>query len=265
MQSFNLEPEVFQRLQTLMKDASGIFLPDRKKALVSGRLQKRLRALGLASFREYNEYLQHHPDERRIAIDLLTTNETRFFREPRHFDLVASIAAGHAGPLRLWSAACSSGEEPYTMAMVLSESARHGDWEIVASDLSQRVLEKARSGTYPVAQESQLSREQLRRYCLRGTGRSAGLFRIKPGIRQRIRFCSVNLNEPLPGDLGRFDIVFIRNVLIYFDVATKRRILERVLLQMAPGGYLFLGHSESVQGLGLPLVSVAPAAYRKER
>ena len=264
MQSFSLEPEVFQQLQRLMKEASGIFLPDHKQALVSGRLQKRLRALRLSSFSDYAAYLKTSAEERQIAIDLLTTNETRFFREPRHFEILTDIAAQSHRPLRLWSAACSSGEEPYTMAMVMSESAREPGWEIVASDLSRSVLDKARQGIYPVGQESQMPRDCLVRYCLRGTGSRAGYFQVNPQLAQRIEFRPMNLNEPLPGDLGRFDVIFIRNVLIYFDVAAKRKILQRVLLQLVPGGYLFLGHSETVQGLGLPLSTIAPATYRKE-
>lgn len=265
MQSYSLEPEVFRHLQGLMKEASGIFLPDHKQALVSGRLQKRLRSLGLSNFADYADYLRGSPEERQIAIDLLTTNETRFFREPRHFDILRELVGRMTRPLRLWSAACSSGEEPYTMAMVMAEAAANPDWDIVASDLSRTVLEKACQGIYPVAQENQIPRELLVRHCLRGTGDRQGYFQIKPELGRRIQFRPVNLNEPLPGDLGRFDVVFIRNVLIYFDVAAKRRILQRVMLQLAPGGYLFLGHSETVQGLGLPLKTIAPATYCKER
>lgn len=264
MESFELEAEVFSRLQQLMKGASGIFLAPHKKALVSSRLQKRVRGLGLSGFREYLNYLDKTPEERRLAIDLLTTNETSFFREPKHFELLRQLLPRFKGPLRVWSAACSSGEEPYTLAMVLAESLGHDDWQILASDLSGQVLEKARGAVYPVRQEASISRSLLVKYCLRGTGETSGFFQIKPQLRQHVAFTSINLNEPLPGDLGHFDVIFIRNVLIYFDLNSKRDILSRVLLQLKPGGYLFVGHSESLQGLGLGVSSVAPAVYRKD-
>lgn len=264
MQSFELEPDVFSRLQRLMKGASGIFLPPHKQALVSSRLQKRVRSLGLSGFREYVTYLDQTPEERRLAIDLLTTNETSFFREAKHFRLLQQLLPGFKAPVRVWSAACSSGEEPYTLAMVMDQALEHDDWRIVASDLSNQVLEKARNAVYPVRQEQSIERSLLVRYCLRGTGEASGFFQIKPELRQRVDFACINLNEPLPGDLGHFDVIFIRNVLIYFDQSGKRDILTRVLLQLKPGGYLFVGHSESLQGLGLGVTGVAPAVYRKD-
>ncbi|MBN2692828.1 MAG: protein-glutamate O-methyltransferase CheR [Burkholderiaceae bacterium] len=249
----------------LMFDAAGITLAPSKKALVEGRLSKRLHALGLASFTAYLQHLRTDAIERQQAIDLLTTNETYFFREPRHFaylseNIVPTVDASR--PFRVWSAACSSGEEPYSIAMVLAERMGQRPWEIVASDISTRILEQARRAIYPMERAEKIPQAYLKSFCLKGTGAQTGSFTLQPTLRERVRFAVVNLNAALPDD-GVFDLIVLRNVMIYFDADTKRAVCRRLLDVLRPGGHLFIGHSESLNGLDLPVQAVQPAVYRK--
>lgn len=246
---------------------AGIHLGEQKKALVAGRLASRLRHHGLQRFGDYYELL-HSPrqaPERQIAVDLLTTNETYFFREPRHFDFLRErIVPAHAGgkPLRVWSAACSSGEEPYSVALTLRSTLGERPWEILASDLSSRVLERARSARYAMARASHIPTALLHAHCLKGTGVHEGQFAIAPEVASRVRFMQVNLNGPLP-HLGEFELILLRNVMIYFDAPTKQGVLDRVLACLRPGGHLMIGHSESLAGLRTGLQPVAPATFLK--
>ncbi len=249
----------------LMFDAAGINLAPSKKALVEGRLSKRLHALGLPSFTAYLQHLRTDAAERQQAIDLLTTNETYFFREPRHFaylseNIVPAMDTSHA--LRVWSAACSSGEEPYSIAMVLAERMGQQPWEIVASDISTRILDQARRAIYPMERAEKIPQSYLKAFCLKGVGAQAGSFTLQPSIRERVRFQAINLNTALP-DNGLFDLIVLRNVMIYFDADTKRAVCRRLLDVLRPGGHLFIGHSESLNGLDLPVQAVQPAVYRK--
>lgn len=244
---------------------AGISLTDAKKPLVSGRLSKRLRHCGLKSFGDYFELVMREKAELQVAVDLLTTNETYFFREPRHMDFLKErILPRHPrGKLfRIWSAACSSGEECYTLAMVLADCMGDGSWEIVGSDISSRVLEKARMGHYPMERIDGIPREYLRRFCLKGTGNQEGTFLIDKILREKIRFQQINLNEPLP-KLGIFDAIFMRNVMIYFDIDTKRQVVKRILPALRPGGHFIVSHSESLNGISDELESVVPSVYRK--
>ena len=254
----------FRHLQKLMAEASGIHLGDSKRPLVAGRLMRRLRTLNLSTYRDYLQLLEDpaHKAEQRLVIDLLTTNETYFFREPQHFQFFARWLTGRREPLRIWSAACSSGEEPYTLSMVLAEHAQ-ADWSILGTDLSRIVLEKAHAGIYPLDQSSDFPPGWLKRHCLRGIGEHEGAFRLSPALRQNMSFREINLMRPLPDDLGRFDVIFLRNVLIYFNVEDKRAIVARLLERLRTGGLLFIGHAESLHGFGLPLRSVAPSVFER--
>lgn len=254
----------FLQLQRLMVEVSGIHLSEHKRPLMAGRLLRRLRDLGLPSYRDYLTLLddRQHAKERRLVVDLLTTNETFFFREPQHFSFLSRWLETRPGPLRLWSAACSSGEEPYSLAMVMAEHARHKDWSILASDLSQRMLEKARDAIYPLEESKTFAAGWLQRHCRRGIGDFEGMFRIEPALRARVLTREINLMRPLPGDIGTYDVIFLRNVLIYFAPQDKRNIVARLLEQLHPDGLLFIGHAESLQGLDLPLRSVAPSVYQ---
>ncbi|HNI49572.1 MAG TPA: protein-glutamate O-methyltransferase CheR [Zoogloea sp.] len=255
----------FHLFRTLMHRHAGISLSDAKRQLVAGRLAKRLRQLELDSYASYFRLLERNTAERQTAVDLLTTNETYFFREPKHFDFlrehILPELKGHS-PLRVWSAACSSGEEPFTLAMVMAETLGNRPWEIVASDLSTRVLEAAREGRYTLADAEGIPRPLLVRYGLRGVGSQEGSFLFKPDLRKRIQFRQINLNTVLP-DLGLFDVIFLRNVMIYFDMDTKVQVVKRVLAQLRPGGYLFLSHSENLNGVSDAVKSVRPSVYRK--
>jgi chemotaxis protein methyltransferase CheR len=257
----------FKWIREWLHGETAIELPDHKRSLVSSRLLRRVRAREAASFGEYFELLEA-PDEepeRRLARDLLTTNETSFFREPKHFEFLRrQVLPGRAAgrPFRVWSAAASSGQEPYTIAMELAEHlGLDVAWEILGSDISQRVLDRARAATYDI-EGAKLPPEYLKRYCLRGVAEQRGLLRIQRGLRERVRFQSIALHEPLP-QIGRFDVVFLRNVLIYFSQATRQQVISRIEPLILPNGYLFVSHSETLQGVTHQLASVQPSVYRK--
>lgn len=257
----------FAFLRKLLRDAAGINLGPEKKALVVGRLYKRLQPTGCDSFGAYFRLIAQGPatPEWQIALDLLTTNETSFFREPPHFDYLSRVILAAQPPgqvFRVWSAACSSGEEPYSIAMVLAEHLGMSGWEIVASDISTRVLASAQRGLYDLGRARQIPEPYLKRYCLKGVGSQTGLFLIDKPLRERVRFMQVNLNAPLP-KLGQFDLIFLRNVMIYFDLETKRDVVARLVATLRPGGHFFPGHSESLNGVTSALETVAPAIYRK--
>lgn len=261
-----LTDQEFTLFQAWLHRRAGIALSPVKKSLVNNRLQKRVAQRGLASFGAYYRLLDDPAEgtETQHALDLLTTNETYFFREPKHFEFLRDsiLPCDKTTPLRVWSAACSSGEEPYSIAMTLA--ARHGGpgWEILASDLSARVLESAARGHYPLARAEGIPPDYLRRFCLKGIGPQAGTFRIAPALRQHMTFSQINLNAPLPS-LGVFDVIFLRNVMIYFDTPTKAAVVRRLAATLVPGGYFLIGHSESLHGLDVPLTPVKPAIYRR--
>jgi len=259
----------FVQFQRFIHEAAGISLSDAKKPLVSGRLAKRLHHLQFDSYSSYFQLIAsgQAPEETQIAIDLLTTNETYFFRESRHFEHLRSVLEERkqgAAPFRVWSAACSTGEEPYSIAMVLADLLPPQSWEVMASDISSRVLDTARSGHYPMVRAAHVPPDYLRRFCLKGVDVEDGTLLVSRVLRECVDFAQINLNAPRLPVLGKFDIIFLRNVLIYFDGVTKRRVLQQVLECLRPGGYLYIGHSESLHDMGLPLRVVAPAIYRKE-
>jgi chemotaxis protein methyltransferase CheR len=262
-----LSDQEFRQFQAMIYDIAGISMAPAKKPLVSGRLAKRIKQHGLNSYGEYFRILMHpgQRDELQAAIDLLTTNETYFFREPKHFDFLRQQlpALQRPGkPIRIWSAASSSGEEPYTIAMVLADVLGEGAWEVTGSDISKRVLEKARTGHYPMKRIEGIPQQYLKRFCLKGVGPQAGTFLIDRSLRDQVSFMQVNLNETLPR-LGEFDVIFLRNVMIYFDLETKRQVVERMLPLLRPGGYFVVSHSESLNGISDALRIVTPSIYRK--
>jgi chemotaxis protein methyltransferase CheR len=271
MQHCAISQGEFAHFQRFIFDIAGISMSDSKKALVSGRLAKRLQHFGLPSYDAYFRLLTDgaHKDEVQLAVDLLTTNETYFFRENRHFELLREAAETARGtlragmPFRVWSAACSSGEEPYSIAMVLADALGSAPWEVTASDISTRVLQRARTGHYPMERATHVPQDYLRRYCLKGIRDQQGTLLVERSLRERVHFRQVNLNTALPGDLGTFDLVFLRNVMIYFNGDTKRQVVTRITQRIKPGGHLFIGHSESLQEMGDVLRPVIPSVYRK--
>lgn len=254
----------FKEFQRMILAVAGIHMADGKRTMVAGRLAKRLKALQLRNYRDYWLYLSRHPEEKQMAVDLLTTNETYFFREPKHFEfLQQSILNTHTGnrPFRVWSAACSTGEEPYSLAMILAGTLGPSGWELLASDISTQVLSKARTGCYPMSRIDKIPQECLKRYCLRGVGTADGTLLIDSALRAKVKFQQINLNDKLP-EVGQFDLIFLRNVMIYFNTETKQKIVARLVSRLRPGGYFIIGHSETLNGFQCGLKAVMPSVYR---
>lgn len=265
MDELRIRDEHFSAFQALFFREAGIRLAPAKKALVASRLARRLKHHGLSCYGEYFEIVQADAGEQAIAVDLLTTNETYFFREPKHFEYLAAEvlpSRPRDGGFRVWSAACSSGEEVYTLAMVLAEHLDGKTWEVFGSDISTAMLTRACAGVYPMERGKGIPPAILKRWCWKGTNEEAGNFMVDEWLRQQTRFAQINLNESLP-DIGMFDVIFLRNVLIYFEPDKKQQIVARLLHKLRPGGYLFIGHSESLNGMSLSLSSQSPSIYRK--
>lgn len=262
-----LKDSEFEQFRQWLYRAAGISLSPAKKALVAGRLFKRLKHYQMSSYGDYLQWIMapQNATELQVALDLLTTNETYFFREPKHFEFLSSQVLPHAPPgrmFRLWSAASSSGEEPYSLAMTLAEGLGSTPWEIIGSDISSQVLAQARIGHYRMERARNLPQPLLAKYCLKGIGPQAGTLLIDKSLRSRVNFLHVNLNEALPA-LGEFDVIFLRNVMIYFDQDTKRKVVARLLPLLKSGGYFMVSHSESLNGVSDALKLVAPSVYRK--
>jgi chemotaxis protein methyltransferase CheR len=257
----------FAAVTDLFHSVSGIRLGEAKRPLVVGRLQKLAQRRGFAELDSYVERLLQGGDAAEIAdvIDKLTTNETYFFREPEHFQALADLldARPKSGPrFRVWSAASSSGEEAYSIAMLLADRLGLDGWEVIGTDLSTHVVELARQGLYPMERAREVPQDYLKRWCRKGHGAHAGQLLVSQELRRRVRFECANLTQDLP-DLGLFDVVFLRNVLIYFDTPGKTDIVRRVLPLLKPDGRLYTGHAESIANLNLPVRSLAPAIYAR--
>jgi len=264
----SLSDKEYGRFRNLIRQVAGINLTQAKKAMVCGRLSKRLQQKQLDSYDDYIRFLASNAgqDEIQVAVDLITTNETYFFRESKHFDFLSAHVLPKCPPgrlFRVWSAACSSGEEPYSLAMLLAENLSTTPWEITASDLSTRILARAASGHYAIERATHIPGKLLMNYCLKGIGTQEGTFVVDPKLRNRISFLQVNLNKPLP-NLGEFDLIFLRNVMIYFDMEVKRAVVNRMLPLLKPGGHFIVGHSESLNGVTEKLTAVFPSIYRKQ-
>ncbi len=255
------------QFQRFIFDAAGITMSASKKALVMGRLSKRLGAHQLDNFGQYFNLLSSgdHPDEVQTAVDLLTTNETYFFRETKHFDFLrvqALAMRNRVQPYRVWSAASSSGEEAYSVAMVLADCMESTPWEVLGTDISTRVLQGAARALYTMDRARHVPPDYMHRFCLKGSGDYEGHLLIEPSLRSRVTFRYVNLNAPLPV-LGQFDLVLLRNVMIYFSVETQREVCARVLAAIKPGGHFLVGHSESLNNISDAVQPLAPSIYRK--
>lgn len=262
-----LSNQEFKLFKNLIFDIAGIDLKENKKTLVSSRLQKRLVHYSLNSFSEYFTLLSEDKTgkEKQMMVDLLTTNETYFFREPAHFDFLVDLLKQRTGGghFRIWSAASSSGQEAYSMAMILSDKLGKASWEVVGTDLSSRVLETARGGLYSMMRTEGITPDYLRRFCLKGSGPHEGELLIIPELRSRVTFTHANLNDSLP-NIGKFDVIFLRNVMIYFNDDTKREIVKRIVELLKPGAYLIIGHSESLKGLSDSVIAIKPTIYQKQ-
>ncbi len=261
-----LTPQSFQAITDLFHRISGIKLVETKHALVQSRLQK----LSLdAGEDDINVFVQkmvrgQMPEAMLVnVVDKLTTNETYFFREPQHFEDLAQRAEAHreGSEFMVWSGASSSGEEAYSIAMTLAEKMGQRPWGIRGTDLSTAMVDTARQGLYPMERARMVPHEYLKRYCLRGEGPYQGQLLICRELRAKVQFQCANLMQPLPA-LPMFDVIFLRNVLIYFDGPAKTAIVSRVIERLKPGGVLYPGHAESLASLGLPLKAIAPAIYQ---
>jgi len=270
--------EEFHRFSSFIESELGIKMPPGKKLMLEARLQKRLRVLRLSSFGDYYKYVfegKSGDSELIFLIDAVTTNKTDFFREAGHFDylrgnvlpaLAQEEGVGLRRPIAVWSAGCSTGEEPYTLAMVLSEFAAGVSgyrFTVLATDISTRVLEAAHAGVYEEEKVEPVPMALRRKYLLRSKDREQKLVRIAPALRSLIQFRRLNLMDPDFGMREQIDVIFCRNVVIYFDRATQERLVGRLASCLRPGGYLFMGHSETLAGMQVPVSSVAPTVYRK--
>jgi chemotaxis protein methyltransferase CheR len=269
-----LAEEEFRLFQTLVLRESGIHLGEKNRAMLVSRLWKRLRALGVKSFAAYYRHVKKDPDEMVRMLDCLCTNETRFFREPAAFDCLrqvifplwrdAALAGERDLKLRVWSAACSSGEEAYSLAMILlSEFPPSDRWrvEILGTDLSTKALDRAVTGIWPAERVSVVPVEYHHRFLLKGFGPEKGKVKITEELRRVVQFKRLNLTHDSLPISGAFDLIFCRNVLIYFDWQTKLQVVNRLGRLLAPDGYLFLGHAESLHGVTDKLESVVPKTF----
>lgn len=266
----------FARFAEFITRQLGIKMSDNKVPMLQSRLMRRLRQLGMNSLDEYQNYLfnsAHSDEERVLFIDAVTTNKTDFFREAQHFDYLVNSALPSLmqlglpnGSLKVWCAGCSSGEEPYTLAMVLSEFARENagfDFSIVATDISTRVLEHARLGIYETSRIEPIPMALRHRYLLRSCDPQKRAVRIVPDLRGKITFRRLNFMDADYGLRDTFDVIFFRNVMIYFDKPTQEAVLHKQCRHLRSGGYLFVGHSESLAGLNVPVSIISSAVFRK--
>jgi chemotaxis protein methyltransferase CheR len=256
----------FATVRQLIADYAGIKLSLQKRNMVYNRLLRRLRARNAASFGDYLQLVQREgSDEREAFVNALTTNLTAFFREPHHFELLMARARERAqrrgAPLRCWSSACSTGEEAWSIAMVLREAECAG--EILGTDIDTEVLDTAQAGIYRMERTTSLPHERLRRHFLRGTGDNDGLVSVRPELRSLVRFGQLNLQSPAWPAQQPFDVIFCRNVVIYFDREFQKQLLGRLAELLVPGGLLMVGHSESFPSAHPGFRSVGRTAYER--
>ena len=265
----------FDFIRSLVYERSRISLSSDKRELVSARLGKRLRATNLPTIGDYCRLLQSPGQEAELSnlIDAISTNHTFFFRENAHFDFLRKTAVPEMqaratkerwSQFRVWSAACSTGEEPYSIAITLSECLANWSWQIEATDISHRVLEKGTAGIYRAETIDRLPKNVVQTHFQRGFGPQDGNYRAKATLRDRIRFQQLNLLEGEPPFTELFHVIFCRNVMIYFDRPTQEELIAKLVRRLVPGGYLFVGHAESLTALRHTLQTVRPAVYRRD-
>ena len=256
----------FRRVQTHLYQHAGIHLSDVKKPLVASRLLSRLKVTGCETYSEYIDKTLAEPTkpEHQALVDSLTTNETYFFREPDHFTFLEDLLKSHPSKRqwRIWSGAASIGEEVYSLAMMLADHlGMKGSWEVVGTDINHKVISEAVLGHYPMSRHEGISNERLKRYCLKGVGPQQGTLLIDPELKQRVRFSIRNLMQPVRND-ERYDVIFLRNVMIYFNNESKQTVLNNVLRQLKVGGYFVISHTESLMNVTHRLESIKPSVFR---
>lgn len=257
--------DVFVLFQKLISSKLGIYLPKQKRIMLGHRLLKRVEHLKAKGFSEYFHYINNpaNKEELDIALELVTTNETFFFREPKHFDYITDTLLPSLNPnktFKIWCAACSTGEEPYSIAMLLSK--HYGaPWSIRASDVNTKVLVQAKKGIYLDERTDLLPHDLKKSFCVKGIDEFEGYLRVKPHIRQRVNFFQFNLINSM-NHMEEFDLIFIRNVMIYFNDETRQQIIDNISQQLKPRGLLFISHSETLHGLNHTFELLQPAIYR---
>lgn len=259
----------FLRIRRFMFEASGVDLSPSKHAMVEARLAKRVNQLGLRGFSDYWKLVSapESETERQCVINALSTNETYFFREPDHFSWLAEFARANQTPgqtFRVWSAAASSGEEAYSAAISLTDAlGEKAAFEILATDINTEVLKEARSAIYPRDEVRRLPPNFIQRYFLWGRDEYRGMLMVAPEVSRRVRFQQLNLNQCERSAIGLFDVIFLRNVMIYFNPSTKESLLSQISEKLKDHGVLVISHSETITGLNCPLVQIRPSLYRK--
>ena len=260
-----ITPRAFENISALLKSHAGIHLNESKKQLVIGRLSKRLRELEMNDYEAYYDVCVHSQDELQMMINTLTTNETSFFREAHHFEFMKQYVLPRVttSPFRVWSAAASIGAEAYSIAMQLDDllSPKALRWEIVGTDINTEVLQSASKGLFDMRFAEQIPQEYLRRHCLKGVGVNEGTFLIGDYLREKVRFLYANLMMPPSKELGKFDVIFLRNMLIYFNQEERKKIVQNVLQILKPHGYLFIGHAETITHFNLKVRQIRPTIY----
>lgn len=259
----------FDQFKKLIYDKAGISLSDAKRSLVVSRLSKRMRELALNSFDTYFKMVMAKDGQSELqhTIDMLTTNETYFFREERHFDylkqkILPSVKS--SASYSVWSAASSTGEEAYTTAMVIADClGLTGNWKITGTDINSDVILQARRALYPITEKGKIAKHYLAKYCLKGKRSQDGMLLINDNLKKHVSFESLNLVGSWQKKLSEFDLVLLRNVMIYFDTETKRRLVDRIADRLKPGGYLFIGHSETINKLSDRFKIVQPSICQK--
>ncbi|MFQ3220601.1 MAG: chemotaxis protein methyltransferase CheR [Paraglaciecola sp.] len=257
----------FNLFKDFIYEQAGIRITVNKKIFLLSRLSKRLRHYSVESFKEFFDLMiaSGPGGEQQLVIDLLTTNETYFFREPKHFEFLANEIIPNRDKIKsfnVWSAASSSGQEAYSVAMLLDDKLKNNLWEIFGSDINLTVLQQAMQGLYPQDRIQTIPTDYLHKYCYKGIGEYEGKLLIDQRLINKVKFSYVNLILPL-NDVGVFDLILLRNILIYFDSETKRNIIKKIVSRLKPGGYLFIGHAESIKEFSQGLILVTPSIYRK--
>ncbi len=267
-----LSNDLFEKFSSLVYANTGIFLKPEKRELLNARLGKRLRKCQIASFAEYYDYVQNDSSGKELIqlIDSVSTNFTSFFRENTHFEYLANtilpeFVGQGGGECKVWSAACSSGEEPYTLGIILNEfKAGHAGFRfsISATDISTKVLAQAQQGVYGMDRMQTVPSELLRRYFRKGKGKGQGYVKVKPELQKGLSFKRFNLMDQFPWQ-GELDVIFCRNVMIYFNRETQSQLVEKFYRCLKPGGYLLIGHSESLTSINTKFKQVATTTYKK--
>lgn len=266
---FSISDKEFHLFKSLIYEKAGISLSTNKRQMVVSRLSKRMRQLNIDSFRKYHDLVtkKENVSELQNTIDYLTTNETYFFREPKHFEFLKSEIIGEMNSgtnFNVWSAASSTGEEAYSIAMVLAEKfGLHSDWRVFGTDINSDVVNQAKQGLYTIQESEKISRDYLREYCLKGVREQSGTMLMDSKIKRHINFQRLNLNDKWAENISNFDIVFLRNIMIYFNLETKQRLVDKIADKIKPGGYMFIGHSETLNNVTDRFKIIRPSICQK--